>query len=343
VETQERIRARIPEILRRLPLVRDLRRSGRLRSLVLVGSLAHRDFVPELSDIDFWVLGRRLKPGLRIETVHLGKLVVEVNLVCRDAASLRRLLADGNAVDLVALRYGEALYDDGAMARLRAGRWRTTRKTRAEWMRTSARWLSRALSEYFSPTCAHCFFGGLYHGARDMLRAHLLGAGEALTEGWEVEAAARRRWPELAECYGRIRRARFDWETYAFRELEDRTRIEGRLGELIDAIEAIALPVYRAWGLRLPSFRALFGGLVRRRRAREFGFVEISPEHRTILLDYTRDDGKHVFARYRLYRGRSVSTGYHSILGRTDGATSCRSRKQAKEKTPASGGKSDAL
>lgn len=304
MKTQCELAARVRAIAFGLSLVRRMRESGDLIALVLIGSLRSRDFVPGLSDVDLWVLGRRLKPSLKVEFVKKYGQEVEVNLVCRNLRSLRRALREGTPVDLVAVRYGQALYDEGLFRTLqrRAGRYGVTQNTRKMWMKSSARWLSTAVQQYFRPDCAHCFFGALYHAGRDLLRAHLVAQGGGLVEGGEVEAAAGERWPGLAEAFGRIRWARAHWEGYAFPLLEDRMRIEGELGELVLALETIARRVYRDYGLRLPGFQAFFDGFVRRQGMKRLSAFSIRPEEGILWLSYEAGMGKLKFARRKIPR-----------------------------------------
>lgn len=299
-EARIELRASLDGLLAEVPLLRDLRESRRLSAVVLIGSLASRDSVPGLSDVDLYVLARRFKPGLKLAWLEARE--VEVNLVCRNPRFARRSLREGNPVDLVALRYGEVLWDDGTFAALRRGSKRcgVTAATRESWMTTSAHWLSRAVENYFNPTCESDFFAGLFHAARDLLRAHLIGHGGGLVEGWEVEAAAQERWPDLAEHYGRIRHARAAWDTFEFPLFQDRTRIEGELGRLLLSLEAIARPVYRASGLRLPSLESLLHQLFDRRGARSLHSVHLHPEDATMLITYVARDGKLRITRRRL-------------------------------------------
>ena len=299
-KAQAELRASLDSLLDQIPLLRDLREGRRLAAVVLIGSLAQRDFVPDLSDVDLYVLGRRLKPGLKLAYIEGRDL--EVNLVCRSPLSARRSLREGTSVDLAAVRYGEVLWDDGAFAALRRGAKRrvATLATRESFMATSAHWLSRAIENYFNPTFQADFFAGLFHAARDLLRAHLIAHGGGLVEGWEVEAAAQERWPDLAEHYGRIRHARAVWDTFEFPLFQDRTRVEGELGQLLLAVEVIARPVYRAYGLRLPSLESIRHDLFDRRGARSLHCVHIHPGDATMVLAYVARDGKLRFARRQL-------------------------------------------
>ena len=302
MEAQCELRTRVEKIALDLPLVRQLRESGHLVSLVLIGSLQNRDFVPGLSDIDLWVLGRWLKPALRIELVEKHGHQVEVNLICRNLAFLRRELRQGTPVDLVALRYGKVLYDDGFFRSLRrkAYRYSVTPTTRGMWMKSSARWLSTAICQYFHPDFPHCYFNALYHAGRDLLRAHLIGHDGDLVEGWQTEATIGERWPDLAEAFGRIRWARAHWQSYAFPQFEKRLQIEGELGELLLSLENIARSVYRSYGLRLPRFQTFFGEFIHRRGARRFFSIDIRPDQEAIFLGYENDAGKLKLARRKI-------------------------------------------
>ncbi|MBT4504207.1 MAG: hypothetical protein HOC74_41155 [Gemmatimonadetes bacterium] len=304
LKAQCELRTRIETIALDLPLVRQLRESGHLVSLVLIGSLRNQDFVPGLSDIDLWILGRWLKPALRIELVEKYGHQVEVNLICRNQAFLRGELRQGTPVDLVALRYGQVLYDDGFFRTLRrkAHRYSVTPATREMWMKSSARWLSTAIYQYFHPNCPHCFFGALYHAGRDLLRAHLIAHGADLVEGWEIEAAIENRWPDLAEAFGRIRWARAHWQSYAFPQFKKRLQIESELGELLLSLEYIARSVYRSYGLRFPRFQTFFGEFTHRRGAGRFFSIDIRPDQETIFLSYENDAGKLKLVRRKIPR-----------------------------------------
>ena len=199
---------------------------------------------------------------------------------------------------------GRPSYDDGFFRTLRrkAHRYSVTSLTREMWMKSSARWLSTAIYQYFHPDCPHCFFGALYHAGRDLLRAHLIAHGGDLVEGWEIEATIGERWPDLAEAFGRIRWARAHWQSYAFPQFENRLQIEGALGELLLSLENIARSVYRSYGLRLPKFQTFFGEFIHRRGARRFFSIDIQPDQETISLGYENDAGKLKLARRKILR-----------------------------------------
>ena len=169
-------------------------------------------------------------------------------------------------------------------------------------MKSSARWLSTAIYQYFHPDCPHCFFGALYHAGRDLLRAHLIAHGGDLVEGWEIETAIGERWPDLAEAFGRIRWARAHWQSYAFPQFENRLQIEGALGELLLSLESIDRSVYRIYRLRLPIFQTFFGEFIHRRGARRFFSIDIQPDQETISLGYENDAGKLKLARRKILR-----------------------------------------
>jgi hypothetical protein len=170
------------------------------------------------------------------------------------------------------------------------------------WMKSSARWLSTAIYQYFHPDCPHCFFGALYHAGRDLLRAHLIAHGGDLVEGWEIETAIGERWPDLAEAFGRIRWARAHWQSYAFPQFENRLQIEGALGELLLSLESIDRSVYRSYRLRLPIFQTFFGEFIHRRGARRFFSIDIQPDQETIFLGYENGAGKLKLARRKIPR-----------------------------------------
>jgi len=199
---------------------------------------------------------------------------------------------------------GRPSYDDGFFRTLRrkAHRYSVTPVTREMWMKSSARWLSTAIYQYFHPDCPHCFFGALYHAGRDLLRAHLIAHGGDLVEGWEIETAIGERWPDLAEAFGRIRWARAHWQSYAFPQFENRLQIEGALGELLLSLESIDRSVYRSYRLRLPIFQTFFGEFIHRRGARRFFSIDIQPDQETIFLGYENGAGKLKLARRKIPR-----------------------------------------
>jgi hypothetical protein len=226
---------------------------------------------------------------------------LEVNLVCRNARFLHRMLRDRNPVDLVALRHGRPLHDGTAYRALRrhSARLRAGPKTREAWTKSSARWLGRALDQYFAPDCPHCFFGAIFHASRDLLRAHLVGAGEDVTEGWETEAAVARRWPDLAERYGRIRHARAHWQSFDFPLFKERRALEGDLGELVRVLWEIAREVYRGADLTLPPLESLLRA-VSCRRGQMPTYWSIRPNEGYITIGLHNAEGKLKFLKRRI-------------------------------------------
>lgn len=294
LQRQAEVVANVPEIVLNLPLLKGLRERGELTAVVLIGSVASRDYVPGLSDLDLWILGRRAKPGLHLDTVQVGGEDLEVNLVVRNAASLGRALDAHTPVDLVALRHGVVLEGHGVLVpwQRRAARTRANEATRQAWMTSSTRWLTRTWSEYIDPSCAHCFFSGLYHAARDLLRAHLVAAGDDLVEGPAVQEAVAARWPHLAEAFHRIRRARADWEAFEFPLFVERTKVEGPLGRLIEALDAIAGAVYAREGLALSTLVNLFDEVGREGKLKRVVAIEASRTPARVLVFLEGPDGK---------------------------------------------------
>lgn len=79
-------------------------------------------------------------------------------------------------------------------------------------------------------------------------------------------------------------------------------RFEGELRELVLALEAIARPVYRDYGLRLPGFQGFFDGLRTRLHANRFFSIHIRPDEREIWLGYENGAGKFKFTRRKITR-----------------------------------------
>lgn len=306
LQSQDEVAASVSEIALDLPLLKGLRERGDLTAVVLISSVASRDYVPGLSDLDLWILGRRAKPGLHLDTVQIGGEDLEVNLVVRNAASLGRALAARTPVDLVALRHGFVLEGHAALVpwQRRAARARANEATRQAWMTSSTRWLTRTWSEYLDPSCAHCFFSGLYHAARDLLRAHLVAAGDDLVEGPAVQDAVAARWPHLAEAFHRIRRARADWEAFDFPLFVERTKVEGPLGHLVEALDAIAGAVYAREGLALPTLARLLEDVGRGRKLKRVVAIEASRTPARVLVFLEGLEGKLVLEEIAIPRAR---------------------------------------
>ena len=81
---------------------------------------------------------------------------------------------------------------------------------------------------------------------------------------------------------------------------EERTRIEGELGELVLALWYIARQVYKAYGLRLPILQSFLNRLLERKAVKGINFFLVDPEEGRIMVGYHKEDGTLSYARRKI-------------------------------------------
>ena len=105
--------------------------------MYLYGSLSSGDFDPKSSDIDFLIIGKNQKRALKTEFFESKEFETDINIVCRSPNFFEQSLSRGNPVDLIALKYGEILYDNGYFKELKKKKaCKPSAKTIQSWMRT---------------------------------------------------------------------------------------------------------------------------------------------------------------------------------------------------------------
>lgn len=298
---QEETKERLGEIVESLKMIKDLRGENRLFSLVLIGSLTTREYVPDLSDIDILLIAKNLKRGLKVEYYQAKGLEIEMNVVCRSPTFFERSLRKGTPVDLAAFKYGQVLYDSGYFAHLRKKpKASPTRYTQQFWLKIGLHHFTEAVDQYFSPACAHCFFKALYHAAKQLLGVILLREGKDVLEGWEFLEAIEIISPGLAPHYSKIRKARLNWENYGFPLFIRRRSLSGKLGALIKATEKIVLAALSTEGLKVPTLDRLLKEIKAKHEVKRISTVHYSLEKREVAIMFWDEKEKVRFAKFQL-------------------------------------------
>jgi len=258
VMAQEQTKKNVKKIFDSLEPVKKLKKQDRLISGILIGSLANREYVPGLSDIDFLIIGKNLKRALKTEFFKSKGFETDINIVCRSPNSFEKSLSKGNPVDLIAFKYGEVIYDKGYFKKSKKNKdAKPTAKTIQSWLQTGLHHFGELLYQYFSPCCAHCFFSAAYHSSRELLRALLLGKGKDVLEGWELKLALEKNYPELFPLFLKICQARKEWDKYSFPLFNRCSRITGRLGKIVLLVEKIVREALKTQGLNVPPLNNL--------------------------------------------------------------------------------------
>jgi predicted nucleotidyltransferase len=257
VVAQEKARKKIKKIFNCLEPIKTLKKQDRLIGGVLIGSLVNREYVPGLSDIDFFIIGKNLKRALKTEYFKSKEFETDINIICRSPGFFEKSLRRGNPVDLIALKYGEIIYDNGYLKDLKKKDFKATEDTFQGWLRTGLHHFEELIYQYFSPCCSHCFFRALYHSGREFLRALLLKKGEDVLEGWELKSSARKYYPKLFSEYTKICQARKEWNKYPFPLFSRSLRLSGQLGKLVCSVEKIAREILKTQGLNVPPINNL--------------------------------------------------------------------------------------
>jgi predicted nucleotidyltransferase len=289
VLAQEKVRRKAKKIFHCLKAVKALNKHNRLIGGILIGSLVNREYIADLSDIDFLIIGKNLKRDLKVEYFKLKKFETDINVICRSPVSFEKSLLKGNPVDLVALNYGEVIYDSGYLKDLKKKKFKASENTFQAWLQTGLHRFEELMYHYFSPCCNHCFFQALYHSSRELLRALLLEKGEDVLEGWELKLSARKNYPKLFPGYMKICRARREWQKYPFPLFDRRLRISGSPGKLVHAAEKIAREALKTRGLNVPPINSLIKEI---KDAKVISSVHISIPEKEVMVLFQDKRGK---------------------------------------------------
>jgi len=260
---------------------RRFKRDKAVSALQVGSSLSEEDFFDN-SDLDFLVVyDKKIRKNFVLEYTKK----IEINVMRRSKGQFLRLLEEGNPVDLIALRFGRVLFDDGFLEGLR-GDYKQTQRTVERWMHTASFSLSSAASNYSLPACVCCYFKDLHHSARDFSRAMILKKKNELVEGNTIIMEhLTSLYPELVEDYRFILSGRRNYQNFEPRYLKTKKIEENEMGRYLLAGQNFAKKAYEVvLGLVLPKVNDLISELERRTEIDHYHGFWLSPEKKEIAV-----------------------------------------------------------
>jgi len=261
---------------------RRFKRDKAVSALQVGSSLSEEDFFDN-SDLDFLVVyDKEIRKTFVLE--HTKK--IEINVMRRSKEQFLRLLEEGNPVDLIALRFGKVLFDDGFLKGLKGESYRPTQRTIERWMHTASFSLSSAANNYSLPACICCYFKDLHHSARDFSRAMILKKKNELVEGNTVVMEhLTSLYPELVEDYRLILDGRRNYQDFEPKYLKTKKIEENEMGRYLLAGENFARKAYEVvLGLVLPKVNDLISELEKRYEIDHYHGFWLSPERKEITV-----------------------------------------------------------
>jgi len=281
---------------------RRFKRDKAVSALQVGSSLSEEDFFDN-SDLDFLVVyDKEIRKTFVLE--HTKK--IEINVMRRSKEQFLRLLEEGNPVDLIALRFGKVLFDDGFLKGLKGESYRPTQRTIERWMHTASFSLSSAANNYSLPACICCYFKDLHHSARDFSRAMILKKKNELVEGNTVVMEhLTSLYPELVEDYRLILDGRRNYQDFEPKYLKTRKIEENELGKYLLAGENFARKAYEVvLGLVLPKVNDLISELEKRIEIDHYHGFWLSPERKEIVVGLILKEDKVEHFVYHLVERR---------------------------------------
>ena len=277
---------------------RRFKSDGAVFAFQIGSSLKEEDFFDN-SDLDFLVVyDKKIRKGF---ILNRGK-GIEINIMRRSRERFLKLLEDGNPVDLIALRFGKVLLDDGFVEGLRKKEYEPTQRTMEQWMHTASLNLSSVTSNYSLPACMCCYFRELHHSARDFSRAMIVKEKNDLVEG---DAAVLGRleslYPELVDGYRLILDGRRNYQKFESKYVKTVKIEENELGRYLLAGEEFARKAYKVvLGLSLPRVNDLISDLEKKYIIDHYHGFWLSSERKEIIVGLVLEGDRLKYFTYDL-------------------------------------------
>lgn len=253
-------------------------------SIVQIGSsLRKEDFTPD-SDLDFLVIYKKtVKDFLRHDKI--GDF--EVNIIQHGKNQFVKSLKEGNSVDLIALKFGKVLYDNGFFKQQRDRVYKPTQKTVDKWLHTASFNLGDASINYTLPTCMCCYFKSLQHAAREFCRAIIVKEHNEIIEGNNnIVNRLRDKYPKICKNFDLIINGRKSYKNFDSKLIKSRFIKNSGLGKYLLAAEEIAIEAFRICkDLDMSKVNDLISRLTKKYQIEYFHSFHLIPESKQILIN----------------------------------------------------------
>ena len=253
-------------------------------SIVQIGSsLRKEDFTP-YSDLDFLVIYKKtVKDFLRHDKIR----DFEVNIIQHGKNQFVKSLKEGNSVDLVALKFGRVLYDNGFFEQQRDTGYKPTQKTVDKWLHTASFNLGDASINYTLPACMCCYFKSLHHAAREFCRAIIVKEHNKVVEGNnDIINMLRDKYPKICKNFELIINGRRSYDNFDSKLIKSRFSRNSGLGKYLLAAEEIAIEAFRICkNLEISKVNDLISRLAKKYQIEYFHSFHLIPESKRILIN----------------------------------------------------------
>jgi len=259
-------------------------------SIVQIGSSLRKKDFNSYSDLDFLVIQKKkAKDFLQ----HGNIKNIETNIVRHGKSQFLNSLKEGNPIDLVALKFGKIMFDNGFFESQRKISYKPNKNTIDRWMHTASFNLSDASRAYSMPASEE-YFKSLHHAAREFCRAIIVKEfGEVVEGNTAILDRLKHKHPGLYKSFKLIIYGRKSYE-YTDLALINHKRIKNSgHGKYLLAAEETAIGAFRICrNVKMPRINNLLYKLSKRVEIDYFMGFYLVPESCHILINLALKKGK---------------------------------------------------
>jgi len=268
-------------------------------SIIQIGSSLREEDFQSNSDLDFLVIYEN--PVTRfIELKNIDDL--EINLIKYGKKQFLKSLKEGTPIDLIALKFGKVLYDNGFIVKVKKKNFKPSEKTIEKWLHTATFNLMDAAMNYSLPACMCCYFKALHHSAREFSRAIILKEQEEFLEGNSaVLENLKANYPQLYKKFKLIIEGRNNYEKFKQKYIRSPKINASGLGRYLLALEDISIEALKITkGLEVPKINQLIEELQKKYKIDHYSSFYIAPEDKKLMLHLVLKGDKSGFFNYSL-------------------------------------------
>src|SRR3989338_513241 len=260
-------------------------------SIVQIGSSLRKEDFTQDSDLDFLIIYKQpVKDFLKHDSIRH----FEVNIIPHKKNQYIKSLKEGNPVDLIALKYGKILYDNGFFETQRNVCYKPTQKTIDKWFRTAAFNLGDASINYSLPACLDCYYKSLHHAAREFSRAIIVKKyGEIVEGSKEIIDKLKNKYPKICRNFEFVINGRRDCKDFGSKLIKVKYIGNSGLGKYLLATEEIAIEAFKICkNLKLPRINDLILSLAKKYQIKCLHSFHLIPESMQILINISLERDK---------------------------------------------------
>ena len=272
----QEVRKQIPEILKKDKKIKELKKRKRLVSILLIGSARNGDFVPGLSDIDFYVIAENIKHDFKLNYI---KDNLEYSVIYSSPSKFVKFLKKGRPIELVTLIYGDELYGR-FIKKLKKQYLKKiySRKLKMDWkyrFYIAGKNMERAFNQYLRFSCGHCFVTNIFHTVRNYLCTYIYLQKKKIIEGKEIEWYLHEFPPPIQHHYNKILSHRENYTPDTYPSLNPDAKIKKKMLSFLTSAVKIAAFVYSKSGKSYPDIPSVIKKLRKKYGYGKMDFITI--------------------------------------------------------------------